>query len=301
LSTRVLHVSDLHIGARKALHERDLEDAIAELVARVDPALVLATGDLAHRGRRSEHEAAAQFLRGLGPPLLVVPGNHDIPYILPARFTSTWREFERQWRTTEPVHATDELHVVGLNSVRPWRHQSGAIRDAQLAEAARRLERAQPSALRVVAFHHQLVGAPWRTRKKPVARRSHVLARLVDSGAELIVGGHVHQGAVCERHEFEVVSGEGRGVVVTTAPGFGRPRPHRRGEARGVLVYSADERRIRVETYMWLEGGWELTALRVFPRGGAALSLREDSGAAGSEQAPGEAERERDPARHRQP
>ena len=45
MSTRVLHVSDLHIGARKALHEPELEGAIAELVERVDPALVLRTQD----------------------------------------------------------------------------------------------------------------------------------------------------------------------------------------------------------------------------------------------------------------
>ena len=300
MSTRVLHVSDLHIGARRALHEPEIEDAIGELVARLDPALVVATGDLAHRGRRSELEAAAQFLHALGPPFLVVPGNHDIPFLPPARFVNPWREFDRQWGTTQPVHSTDDLHVVGLNSVRPWRHQSGALRDGQLDAAADRLGEAKPGALRVVALHHQLVGAPWRTRKKPVARRSHVLARLVDSGAELIVGGHVHQAAVCERHEFEVVSGGARGVVVTTAPGFSRPRPHRRGEARGVLVYSADERRISVETSIWRDGGWELTALRVFPRGGHSLRLREDSRAAGSEQAAAEAERERDPARHRQ-
>jgi hypothetical protein len=124
-----------------------------------------------------------------------------------------------------------------------------------------------------VALHHQLVGAPWRTRKKPVARRSHVLAALVASGAELIVGGHVHQGAVCERHEFEVVDADARGVVVSTTPGFGRPRPHRHGEARGVLVYSADERRIRVETYIWRDDGWGLTALRVFPRGRGPLAV----------------------------
>ena len=95
MSTRVLHVSDLHIGARRALHEPELEGAIAELVERVDPALVLATGDLTHRGRRAEHEAAARFLRSLGPPLLVVPGNHDIPPLPPARFSHTWREFKR--------------------------------------------------------------------------------------------------------------------------------------------------------------------------------------------------------------
>jgi 3',5'-cyclic AMP phosphodiesterase CpdA len=273
LSTRVLHVSDLHFGARKALHEPELEQAIADLVQRVDPSLVLASGDLTHRGRRAEHEAAAHFLRGLGPPLLVVPGNHDIPFLPPARFAHTWREFDRQWKSTEPLFASDTLHVVGLNSVRPWRHQSGGIRDDQLDEAASRLDQAREGALRVVALHHQLVGAPWRTRKKPVARRSHVLARLVDSGAELIVGGHTHQGTVCERHEFEVVSGAVRGAVVATAPGFGRPRPHRRGEARGVLVYSADERRIRVETYIWRDDGWGLTALRVFPRGHEPLVL----------------------------
>jgi len=273
LSTRVLHVSDLHIGARGAFHEPELERAIADLVERVDPALVLATGDLAHRGRRGEHEAAARFLRSLGPPLLVVPGNHDIPALPPARFSHPWREFERQWLTTEPVFATSALHVVGLNSVRPWRHQSGAIRDGQLDDAAARLDTAEAGALRVVALHHQLVGAPWRTRKKPVARRSHVLATLVASGAELIVGGHIHQGAVCERHEFEVVDADARGVVVSTAPGFGRPRPHRHGEARGVLVYSADERRIRVETYIWRDDGWGLTALRVFPRGRGPLAV----------------------------
>ena len=273
MSTRVLHVSDLHIGARRALHEPELEGAIAKLVERIDPALVLATGDLTHRGRRREHEAAARLLRSLGPPLLVVPGNHDIPFLPPARFAHAWDEFEREWQTTEPLFATQALHVVGLNSVRPWRHQSGGIRDAQLAAATTRLHGGEAGALRIVALHHQLAGAPWRTRKKPVARRSHVLATLVTSGAELIVGGHTHQGAVCERHEFQVVGEGARGVVIATAPGLGRPRPHRHGEARGVLVYSADERRIRVETYIWRDDGWGLTALRVFPRGREPLAV----------------------------
>ncbi len=183
------------------------------------------------------------------------------------RFTHTWREFERQWETTQPVHSTPGLHVVGLNSVRPWRHQSGGIGEGQLEHAGERLRAAEPGALRVVALHHQLVGPPWRTRKRPVSRRTHVLARLVGFGAELIVGGHVHQGTVAERHEFEVVADGGHGAVVTTAPGLGRPRPSRRGEARGVLVYGADEQRIRVETYIWRAGSWGLTAVREFPRG----------------------------------
>ncbi len=276
-------MSDLHFGARRAPPEPAVERSLAELVEQVDPELVVASGDLTHRGRAAEHAEAARFLRGLGRPLVVVPGNHDIPQTLPGRFTRPWREFERHWQTTEPVHTEQSLHVVGLNSVRPWRHQSGGIRNGQLQTATSHLRASSPEALRVVVLHHQLVSAPWRTRKRPVARRSLVLDRLVESGAELILGGHVHQASVCERHEFEVIDGAARGVVVATAPGFGQPRPHRRGEARGVLVHSADERRIRIETYIWRAGGWGLTAVRDFPRGADPLD-----GAPGDERsAPG--------------
>ncbi len=270
MATRVLHVSDLHFGKRD---DPTLPRAIATLVERVAPQLVIASGDLTHRGRRLEHEHAAGFLRGLGTPVVAIPGNHDIPYSFPARFTSSWREFERQWETTEPVHTVDGIHVVGLNSVRPWRHQSGGIRNAQLDRAAARLREAPDGALRIVVLHHQMVGAPWRTRKKPVARRTHVLARLVDCGAELILGGHIHQGAVCERHEFEVITGETRGVVVSIAPGLGQPRPNRRGEARGLHVYTADERSLTAETYIWRDDDWGLTAVRRFPRGREPLEV----------------------------
>jgi 3',5'-cyclic AMP phosphodiesterase CpdA len=267
--TRILHVSDLHFGSQDA---RDVEGSLVALVERVQPELLIASGDLTHRGRREQHARAAGFLRRLGPPVLAVPGNHDIPYAFPARLLSPWREFEREWDTTEPVHATETVHAVGVNSVRPWRHQSGGVGVAQLARVAARLREATPGSLRVVVLHHQLVGAPWRTRKRPVARRTDVLAHLVDSGAELIVGGHIHQGAVSERHEFEVITGDARGVVVSIAPGLGQPRPQRRGEARGVIAYTATDDRLRVDTYIWRDADWGLTATRTFPRGMALLA-----------------------------
>ena len=205
--------------------------------------------------------------------MLAVPGNHDIPYTFPARFTRTFAEFERHWETAEPVFRSPTLHVVGLNSVRAWRHQSGGIRDQQLSRARERLAAAPDGALRVVALHHHLIGAPWRSRKKPVSRRSHVLAALVESGAELILAGHIHQGAVSERHEFEVISGDVHGVVVSIAPGLGQPRPNRRGEARGLHVYEHDADAIRVHTYVWRDDDWGLTARRTFARGRQPLSV----------------------------
>ena len=270
MPTRILHVSDLHIGATKGTNP---EWALAPLVDRFDPELVVASGDLSHRGTPEQHAQAAELLHGLGRPLLVVPGNHDIPYTFPARFTRTYVEFERHWDTIEPVFENEQIVAVGLNSVRPWRNQSGRVRDEQLLRATEVLRAAKDGALRVVVLHHHLIAAPWRSRKKPVAKRNHVLASLVDAGAELIVAGHIHQGAIAERREFEIASGGEHGVTVSTAPGLGQPRPHRRGEARGLHVYEFDETHLRVHTYTWRDGGWALTAERVFARGRDPLNL----------------------------
>ena len=270
MPTRILHVSDLHVGARAATAP---EYALGEVAERVDPELVICSGDLAHRGRREQHESAAAILRELGRPILAVPGNHDIPYTFPARFSRPWAEFERLWETTQPVYRSSSIVAVGLNSVRPWRHQSGGIRGSQLATAARVLRETDGNPLRVAVLHHHLLGAPWRSRKKPVARRNHVLASLVDAGAELIVAGHIHQGAVAERREFEISpAGIERGVTVSIAPGLGQPRPDRRGEARGLHVYEFDEAHLRVHTYTWRGEEWGLTAEREFPRGREPLA-----------------------------
>lgn len=267
--TRLLHLSDLHVGAGD---QRRLELGVADLIERIDPELVVASGDLTHRGRAEQHTDAAGLLKELGRPVLAVPGNHDIPYTPIARFTSTWRQFERCWGTTEPTYSSDTLHVAGLNSARPWLHQSGRIRPTQLADAARRLAEAPPGALRVVVLHHHLLGAPWRSRKKPVSKRNRVLAGLERAGAELVLAGHIHQAAISERHEFEVVRGEARGVTVAIAPGLGQPRPNRRGEARGLHVVEVGEDALTIETYIWRGDDWGLTAIRRFPRGREPLA-----------------------------
>jgi 3',5'-cyclic AMP phosphodiesterase CpdA len=267
--TRVLHLSDLHYGAG---NDEAIERGAPVLIERFEPELVIASGDLSHRGRADQLARSAAFLRSFGLPVLAIPGNHDIPYTFPARFTQAFREFERQWETTEPTYSSPTLHVVGLNSVRPWRHQSGGIRAGQLGRAEERLRDAQPGAFQIVVLHHHLIGAPWRSRKKPVARRNHVLASLVSAGADLILAGHIHQAAVSERHEFEISRGGERGVVVSIAPGLGQPRPKRQGEARGVHVYEIEESHLRMQTFVWRDKDWGLTAEREFPRGREPLA-----------------------------
>ena len=250
MTARVLHLSDLHMGHGEAWEPLA---ALGELIADLQPGLLVATGDMAHRGRRTELETAAMLLRGLGLPFLAVPGNHDIPFTLPARFTRTFKEWERVFGTTEPQYKADGLVVVGLNSVRPWRQQGGAVAGEGLTNAMARLQEGPPEALRMVALHHHLAAPPWRAaRKRPLSHRNDVLRTLVAAGTELVVGGHVHQGGIAERREFKVIEeGPRRALVLATAPGLGRPRPKRRDEARGLNVYEADADSLTVRTYAW--------------------------------------------------
>ena len=261
---RVLQVSDLHAGTQE---EPEVEGDLRTLVAASAPELVVVSGDLTHRNTPAQHARAHELLQSLETPLLVIPGNHDIPRWPPWRFTRTFDEFRRCWPELEPVYRSESLVVCGLNSVRPWKQQGGAVRGTQIEHVREVFTAAPEGALRMVALHHHLLGAPWRSVKRTIANRSTLLGSLVDAGAELIVSGHVHQSAVSERREFEVAGSQVRGTTVATAPGLGQPRPKRRGEARGLHLYEVDERSVRVLTFAWAEREWAKIADRRFPRG----------------------------------
>jgi 3',5'-cyclic AMP phosphodiesterase CpdA len=262
VAVRVLHLSDLHLGSRGG---EVGGPGLEELIERTGPELIVVSGDLANRGRRQQLEQAAAQLRALGPPVVAVPGNHDLPYAFPRRFSRPWREFEREWATTEPVHRSERLLAIGLNSARPWRQQSGRLRRSSLERAVRLLAETPPEVYRLVFLHHHLTCAPWRARKRPLSGRRHVLRGLAAAGVDLIASGHIHQSAVCERQEFDFGAGK-RALIVATAPGFGRPRLRRRGEVHGLQLYSFEEGAITVETYNWRENELRLTAERRFPR-----------------------------------
>ncbi len=259
---RILHVSDLHVGA----HGDDLglvATALRSLVVERSPELVVASGDLTHRNRAEQHSRAGGLLRALGPPVLAVAGNHDLPALPARRLTAPFVSFLREWRELEPVYRSHTIVVCGLNSVRPLRYQRGALSAGQLARAATIVSSAPQGALRVVAVHHHLAGAPWRTGKRSLPRRAHVLSTLGAAGVELVLSGHTHQALVLDRRE--ILAGEGA-LVLATAPGLGRPRLRRHAEAVGLHLIEAEPHRLRIETYAVSGGRLALVAERAFTR-----------------------------------
>lgn len=265
MTARILHISDLHIGRREA---PELISALRELVPTLAPELLIATGDLAHRGKRSQLEQAAGSLLSFGVPVLAVPGNHDVPYTFPARFTRPFAEWERLFDSTEPAYTSERLAVFGLNSVRERRQQGGALERSQLESLASRLEGAPAGALCTVALHHHLAAPPWRvSRKRPLRHRESVLQTLAGLGVELVLGGHVHQASIAERREFEALDTSRSGsLVLATVPGLSRPRPQRRGEAVGFNVYESEPASLAVVTWAWDGSAFAEVGRRMFGR-----------------------------------
>ena len=264
----LIHISDLHRGTREA---PALDEALVALCEELSPEAVVASGDLANRGRVSEFQAAKALLDRLPAPTLVVPGNHDLPYGFPTRFTRPWDRFVDAFGTTDPVLRTDHAVICGLNSARPWRHQGGRLDASRLSAVATAFRDAPPNALRIAVLHHHLAGAPWRaSRKFPLQNRDDRLRALADASVHLVLGGHIHQSTAIGRRAFEALDEGDSGLVLATAPGFGRPRPHRLGEANGLHVVRWSNEHLVIEARIWHSTAFEIVSTFRAPLSGHA-------------------------------
>jgi 3',5'-cyclic AMP phosphodiesterase CpdA len=197
--TSLVHVSDLHFGANCPVAAAALQDAIA----RLEPSVVVVTGDLTQYGRRREFAAAADFIKSLAAPLVAIPGNHDAPVFDPfERFVSPWRRFRSATGCALDVTHTDQsLLLVALNSARragpsfDW--SLGRLTSGQVDTATAALRQAPQSQLRVVALHHPVIASTGRAGAAVIPNAARIMGALCDAGAEVILTGHAHRsGAV---------------------------------------------------------------------------------------------------------
>lgn len=190
----VAHLSDLHFGR---IDEDVAEAVLADLTDR-RPSLVVISGDVVQRARRSHFRAARAFLERMPVPWLVVPGNHDIPaYNLLARFTVPFRNYRHYIaHDLEPFLADDEIAVMGINTARPLilNFAHGRINHRQIARVEAAF-RAQPaSVFKILVTHHPFLPLPHAPDKLLLGRARLALPALAACGVDLLLAGHFHRG-----------------------------------------------------------------------------------------------------------
>lgn len=193
MTTHLFHISDVHFG----VEDRAALDAVAHAVAIERPDVLVCTGDLTQRAKHSEYAAAQRWFAALGVPVVLEPGNHDMPYYNPwERFTDPFRRYNRLNAAVSSAFVSPDVVLVPLRTtVRaqrrfPWSDGvvTRAALDATLAELA--ALQGDPRTIIVIA-HHPLLG-PDGAQGNPTIGGDNAFARIAAAGAHAILSGHVH-------------------------------------------------------------------------------------------------------------
>lgn len=226
---KILHASDVHFGPP---YNEVVGEAFLACAGSVGPDLVVVSGDFTQRAKVGEYEAARAWLDRLPRvPLVVTPGNHDVPlYRIWERLTDPYRNY-RTWISPEldSVTRIPGAIVVSLNSTAPLRAiVNGRIDTHQLRFAARVFQEADPTDARIIVAHHHLAPAPDYEGDRPIPGAREVLDALNALQVELILGGHLHRAYI--GNSLDVYPGTDRehGIVIvqsgTTSSHRGRAR-----------------------------------------------------------------------------
>lgn len=192
-SNLLFHVSDTHFG----VEDHAAMAWFADAVHAERPDAVLCTGDLTQRATHRQYADAAQWFAGLGVPVMLQPGNHDMPYY------NLWERFRRPYARFGVLEAAvgaelalEHALIVSFDTNVPaqmrWPWSDGVVTRRKLDAALARLEalRDDPR-LKLVACHHPLL-AEDDTRKNPTIRGDLAFAELAAAGASMVLSGHVH-------------------------------------------------------------------------------------------------------------
>ncbi|MFN4039620.1 MAG: metallophosphoesterase family protein [Erythrobacter sp.] len=193
MTTRLFHISDVHFGVenRAALAE------VQRAVAAEQPDAVVCTGDLTQRAKHGEYAAARAWFAGLGVPVILQPGNHDMPYYNPwERFADPFRRYRALDAAVGGVLESDDVVLVPFLTTVPaqWRFpwSDGVVKAPALAETVAALEALKDDPRhKLVIAHHPLLG-PHDNGENPTIGGDAAFAALADAGADAVLSGHVH-------------------------------------------------------------------------------------------------------------
>ena len=191
----VLHASDFQCGKP---YLPQATEALLDLVAEVDPDVFISSGDLTQRAKKHEFALARSILDRFGDtPVVVTPGNHDVPLyrVWERLFTPfrNWREFAGH-DALDTVTTVDGAVIVALNSAAPRRAiVNGRLDEHQVAFARRAFSQSAPEMLRLLVVHHHFVPVQNGEAGRPLPRAAQLAHAFSDMGVDVVLGGHVHQ------------------------------------------------------------------------------------------------------------
>jgi len=249
---KLIHLSDLHFGTQGA----DLVQELEKTINRLDPQLVIISGDFTQRAKKSEFFQAQNFLKNINAPAFCVPGNHDIPPVnILRRFTDPYKRYRHYISDAlEPFWENENAVIVGLNSARPflphWNWANGALSADQCTHAADLLDACDPR-WRICTFHHPIHKVDDRPLNVTVFGYQRALTAMQELKVDLVLTGHVHHASITTKGD------EDHQTVYLSASTALSSRL--RGQENGFNVITLEDNNFTVQIYKLSSGGFIVT------------------------------------------
>lgn len=269
---RFIHLSDLHFGRT----DSRLAQGLLDELHRLEPELLVISGDLTQTAAEGEFREAVAFLEQAPGRPFVVPGNHDLPgWNVIARFLRRFARYRRYiGAEMNPVYGDDDLALVGLNTARTvvwhWNWAHGRVSSGQLHAVTEFFRVAPDAALRAVVMHHPLTASHRRPNQEPVARARLAAERFAHAGADMVLSGHLHSASIVD--------------LGTAWPGIGRSiqafqagtclSGRLRGEPNSFRLFEWSAPELRTELFLWSGHRFERAERRDFVRTPNGLEKR---------------------------
>jgi 3',5'-cyclic AMP phosphodiesterase CpdA len=194
---RIAHLSDIHFGA----HDPTIVAATEVWLHEHAPDLLIISGDFTQRARIGQFREASDYLtrlRAFGFPILVVPGNHDVPlYDVVTRFAAPLDRYRKYIaEDLMPWFENDEVAVLGVNTARSLTIKSGRINHDQIAVIESRFSAVAPHKTRILVTHHPLYAMPigeGDELSEAVGRHRDATTAVCRAGVHIALAGHFHR------------------------------------------------------------------------------------------------------------
>jgi 3',5'-cyclic AMP phosphodiesterase CpdA len=250
-------------------------EAVLQIAPKLNPHLIVVSGDLTQRAKPHQFAEARQFLQRLpAVPQVVVPGNHDVPlYRVRERLFDPHGQY-RQYISAElnHRHRFDGAVIVALDSTAPRQSISnGRIHPSQLEFCVQAFRDAPLGVARIVVAHHHFAPAPDYERDQVMPRSKRTMNKFVELGVDLVLGGHLHRAYIGNSLDLYPGSHRERGIVIaqcgTTTSRRGRAREREKNSFNLIRV---GEHMLRITHYMYFDDSGEFAPLsrHIFPRPG---------------------------------
>ncbi|MXX20451.1 MAG: metallophosphoesterase [Cenarchaeum sp. SB0665_bin_23] len=192
----MVQISDLHVGSQfldAKFHQ------LVDEVNKVQPDVVVVTGDLTNQGIVGEYEKCSKLLSTIHTKrLIAVSGNHDYRntgYLL----------FRKYFPSNNINELGDNVILATIGTARPDRNEGevGYRQNLWLENTLKKFH----SRIILVAMHHHLIDVPdTGSDHQTVRDAGDVLRTILNSGVSLVLCGHNHRPWMWDFGKLKVVN-----------------------------------------------------------------------------------------------